>query len=127
MNTGEFILLVGIIISGFIIFSVVRLFIYQGAQQTIAERYKVEAREIADLISSLKEIQSSYIRLEKNISLCNLTVENGTLTYEKDGQTYIFDVPLSVKNVKLTNIASICIEKKDDKISLFQECPQTQP
>ena len=121
MGVSEFVLLATMILVGFLFFLIAQSFISQWSIETKRAAYRAEAERLVSFIQKVASEPSDYFSLYLPISPCNLSVEKGVLTYQKDGVKLSFLVP--VKDANLTQVSSVCIIKSKGNITLLEKCP----
>lgn len=123
MPSTEFMILAGMVVAGLIFFLLVQTFIFGWGGETKEYIYKAEAESIVSIVERVSSEPNEFVLYCQNIILCNIDVKNGILTYEKDEERYSFLVPKSVNDMILNEIATICILKSEEKVSLLSERP----
>ncbi len=123
MPATEFMVLTGMIIVGLLFFMVAQNFILGEGERTKESGYKAEAKSLVSLIERVSSEPNEFVLYCQYITLCNISIKNGILTYEKDEVRYSSPVPKFVKDVSLVEIATICIQKTEKGISLLGEKP----
>jgi len=93
------------------------------SEEAKAYGIKAEGESVAALISRIANEQSDYLSYSQPVRLSNITIKNGILTYEREGVKFSFSLPSSVRDAELYEVASLCIVKQGDMVSLFEECP----
>jgi len=124
MSSTEFIVLGGMVIAGLLFFLMTQTFVFEWGTWTQEYIYKSEAKGIVSLIERVSKEPNELVYYSYNISLSNITVKSGILTYEKNGLSYSFHVPENVNDVVMPEVSSICIEKSGDEIIINQTCPE---
>lgn len=124
MSASEFIIVAAIVIVGLIFLVVGQRFIFGSQEETIQYGNQAEAEGIISLINRIVTEPASHVSYFQYISLSNITIKDGILTYEREGSKYSFQVPKNVSDVHLEETTSICVIKTDEKIMVSEECPK---
>lgn len=123
MPASEFMVMAGMIIVGLLFFMIVQIFIL-GEEERVEEfGYKAEVEGLVSMIERVDSEPNEFVLYCQYISLCNISVKNGILTYEKDGIKYSYQVPKSVSVTSLNETATVCILKSGDEVNLLEEKP----
>jgi Papain family cysteine protease len=124
MSASEFIIVVAIVIVGLIFLVVGQRFIFGSQEQAMQSSNQAEAEGIISLINRIVNEPASHVSYSQYISLTNITIKDGILTYEREGDKYSFQLPKNVSNVYLEETTSVCVIKTDGKIMVSEECPK---
>jgi len=124
MAVNEFMLVIGMIIVGLIFFMIAQGFIFGELKTTKENMYKAEAEGIVSLIQRTMSEQGNYFYYFREISLSNVSVKNGVLTYQKDDLKFLYTVPKEVGETDLSDVASVCVLKKNGNVELLDKCPK---
>jgi hypothetical protein len=124
MPVNEFIIVIGMIIVGLIFFLIAQNFIFGGLASTKENMYKAEAEGIVSLIQRTMSEQGNYFYYFREISLSNVSVKNGILTYQKNNLKFLYPIPKEVSKTDLTDVASVCVLKKNGNVELLERCPK---
>ncbi len=127
MAATEFMVLTGLVVVGLLFFMVAQNFILGEGERTKEAEYKAEAKSLVSLIERVSSEPSEFVLYCQYITLCNISVKNGILTYEKDEVRYSSPVPKFVKDISLVETATVCIGKTEKGISLAGEKPVCVP
>lgn len=119
----ELSIIAGMVIAGLIFFLIVQAFVFHWGKETAEYGYKAEAENIAFLINRIYDDPGNYLSYCQEISLSNISIKNGILTYEKNGMKFSFFVPITVNESRLIETTSICIIKSGRTVNLFSEKP----
>jgi hypothetical protein len=124
MSASEFIIVAAIVIVGLIFLVVGQRFIFGSQEETMQYSNQADAEGIISLINRVVSEPASHVSYSQYVSLSNITIKDGILTYESGGSKYSFQVPKNVSNVYLEETTSICVIKIDEKITVSEECPK---
>jgi hypothetical protein len=124
MSASEFIIVAAIVIVGLIFLVVGQKFIFGNQEQTMQSSNQADAEGLVSLINRVVTEPASHVSYSQYISLSNITIKDGILTYEREGGEYSFQVPKNVSDVYLEETTSICVIKTDGKITVSEECPK---
>ncbi|MCK4429343.1 MAG: hypothetical protein KAU95_03125, partial [Candidatus Aenigmarchaeota archaeon] len=120
---NEFILVIGMILTGAILFLSSGGYLIHEIEETEGYGVKGTAERIASIMERMYG-EPAYARYCINISLSNLKIEQGYMTFEQKEKKYVLPVPKEVKNVDLKEIASICfVRHKTGEIELLEKPP----
>ena len=121
MIANEFMMLVGVISAGLIFFLAAQTHLMSTTEETVGYSIKAVAERISSITERLST-ESSYARYCMNISLSNVKVEEGYMTFTQRGKTYRVPVSKNVKNVDLKEVAHLCfVHNSDGSIEIFGE------
>ncbi len=121
MGLNEYIIVVGIIIVGVIFFLAIQTYVMSSTKETFEYGIQGTADRICCVLERLSA-ESSYTRYCLNISLSDLKVEQGYLTFKQREESYILPVPKEVKNTDLKEIATVCfVHSPSGEISIYGE------
>ncbi len=123
MGLNEYIIVVGIIIVGIIFFLAIQTYVMSGTKETFEYGVQGTADRIGCVLERLSA-EPSYARYCLDISLSDLKVEQGYLTFKQREESYILPVPKEVKNTDLKEIATVCfVHSPSGEISIYGEIP----
>lgn len=124
MSINQFIIIGAMIIVGAIFFLVAQNFIFGWTGSTQESMYKAQAEEIVSIIQRAASEQGQYFYYCLDISLSNISIKNGILTYQKDNSKFLFPIPKEINETELIQTASVCVLKENDSLSLSGEKPK---
>jgi hypothetical protein len=122
MEMNEFIIAGGCLIAGVVFLIAASNYMSGQTKQADISMNQKDAQRIVSLIEKISN-QPYDSSAGLNLSLCDISVINGTLTFSKGGKSSSEFVPNSVKNADLKEIASICVYKTGEEVSLLEHCP----
>lgn len=122
MPISEFMIIAAIVIVGLIFLVVAQKFIFSSSEQTKEYQYREEGQSLVSLLDRLSTETANYASYKQYINFCNITVDNGVLTYERNGIKNSFQVSKEVNDVYLKDISSICVSKNENGITIASDC-----
>jgi len=122
MELNEFIILGGSLIVGVVFLIAASNYMAGQSEQADASINQKDAQRIASLIGRVAN-QPYDSSVEMNLSLCDISVSNGSMIFSRGGKSSSEFIPASVKDADLKEIASICIYKIGEDVGLAEHCP----
>ena len=123
MGTDNYILIIGSILVGLILFFAAQVYLIGSVDETEGYITKGTAERIVSVLEKLTG-EPSYASYCFNISLSDLKVENGYLTFRQSGKEFVYPVPKEINNVDLKEIASVCfVHLANGEIIISEELP----
>jgi len=120
---SEITIVATMVLIAMIFFSLVYFFILSKSSEVQKAEVESEGRNLAEMVLKVSKDPSPLLQYFTYLPLSNLSIENGLLEYEKQGYKYVAFLNANISDVKLENVASVCIVKKDNTISLLEKCP----
>lgn len=122
MEMNEFIIAGGFLIAGVVFFVVATGYMGNQAKQADISSNQKDAERIASLIEGVSNKPFDY-SVAMNLSLCDISVSNGVMTLTESGRNSSAFVSKSIKDADLKEVASICVFKKGDEVTVAETCP----
>jgi hypothetical protein len=122
MPVSEFVIIAAIVIVGLVFILAAQKYINSDATETENYKYKAEGQDLISLLDRISMETANYVSYKQYINFCNITVDDGILTYERNGIKTSFHVSKEVSDVTLKDTTSICVSKNEDSISISDKC-----
>jgi len=123
MGIDNYILMIGSILAGLILFFAAQVYFTDSADETEGHIVKGTAERIVSVLEKLTS-EPSYASYCFNISLSDLKIEQGYLTFMQGTKQLVYPVPKETNNVDLKEIASVCfVHLANGEIIISEELP----
>ena len=119
--TSEFVILIGVILVGTIFLTSFYLYTSYFSEESIKASIKSDAESLVGLIYRIFNEPSDYAYFCKKISLTNLTIEKGILTFQRGKYKFSFLLPKNVTDVRLEDTVKVCLVKSDQQLRITRE------
>ncbi len=123
MGIDNYILMIGSILVGLILFFAAQVYLTGSVDETEGYIAKGTAERIVSVLEKLTS-EPSYVSYCFNISLSDLKIEQGYLTFRQGGKESFYPIPKEANNVDLKEIASVCfVHLANGEIYISEELP----
>ncbi len=118
MSASEFLTIIGVILVGLLFFAIARNYIFGEGVKTKEYGYKADAQEIIALIEKVSGEPNEFTMYCQDISLCDIEVKGGILTYEKNDFKYSYPISKNLEEVTMEEVTRICVINQNKSVTL---------
>jgi len=119
--TSEFVILIGVILAGTIFLTSFYLYTSYFSEESVKASVKSDAENLVGLIYRIFNEPSDYAYFCKKISLTNLTIDKGILTFQRGKYKFSFLLPKNVSDVRLEDTVKVCLVKSKQELKITRE------
>lgn len=122
MSASEFLIMAAVVIVGLIFLIAAQNFIFGEEKETREYGYKAEGESLASLLNRIATEPAHFVSYSQELSLSNISIKGGVLTYERNGAKFSFPVSKEINDAYLEDTSSICIMKSKGGIDVGSKC-----